>query len=137
MAHRSLCGGGGARLGVIGDAQPRRLDHRNIIGAVTDRERMALPAGATATVEIRDISRADAPAPLLASTTITPTGNQVPLHWIMTFDPAKVAPQASYSVSARINDKAGKLMWVSDTIEPALTRGAPLDFVDVDLVRAK
>ncbi len=118
-------------------AKPSQTVPGTLTGTITYRERMALPEGATATVEIRDVSVADAPAPLLASTTITPTGNQVPLHWIMTFDPAKVAPQASYSVSARINDKAGKLMWVSDTIEPALTRGAPLDFVDVDLVRAK
>ncbi|WP_166430654.1 YbaY family lipoprotein [Polymorphobacter arshaanensis] len=118
-------------------AKPSQTVPGTLTGTITYRERIALPEGATATVEIRDVSRADAPAPLLSSTTITPTGNQVPLHWIMTFDPAKVAPQASYSVSARINDKAGKLMWVSDTIEPALTRGAPADFIDVDLVRAK
>ncbi|MGL4541182.1 MAG: YbaY family lipoprotein [Polymorphobacter sp.] len=117
--------------------RPSQTVPGTLTGTIAYRERLALPEGATATVEIRDVSRADAPAPLLASTTITPTGNQVPLHWILNFDPAKVAPQASYSVSARINDKAGKLLWISDTIEPALTRGAPLDFVDVDLVPVK
>jgi putative lipoprotein len=118
-------------------AKPSQTVPGTVTGTITYRERMALPEGATATVEIRDISRADAPAPVLATTTITPTGNQVPLNWLLTFDPAKIEPQASYSVSARINDKAGKLLWVSDTVEPALTRGAPADFIDVDLVRAK
>lgn len=118
-------------------AKPSQSVPGTVTGTITYRERMALPEGATATVEIRDISRADAPAPVLAKATITPTGNQVPLSWIMTFDPAKIEPQASYSVSARINDKAGKLMWVSDTVEPVLTRGAPADLIDIDLVRAK
>lgn len=118
-------------------AKPSLTVPGTLTGTITYRERMALPEGATATVEVRDISRADTTAPVLATTTITPTGNQVPLHWLMRFDPAKVTPDASYSVSARINDKAGKLLWVSDTVEPALTRGAPADFIDVDLVRAK
>lgn len=118
-------------------ARPSQSVPGTVTGTISYRDRMALPAGATATVEIRDTSLADAAAPLLASTTITPTGNQVPLHWLLRFDPATLAPQASYSVAARITDQAGKLLWVSDSANPALTRGAPADLIDVKLVRAK
>ena len=105
-------------------------------GTIAYRERMALPAGATATVELRDISRADAPAPLLGAATITPQGNQVPLYWLITYDAAKVNPAMRYAVSARITGPDGTLLWVSDTVHPVLTQGGPPSDVDIALVRA-
>src|SRR4051794_33066933 len=33
-------GGGGGGLGVVGDAEAGRLEHRNVVGAVADRERV-------------------------------------------------------------------------------------------------
>jgi len=108
-----------------------------VTGTITYRERIALPEGAVASVELRDISRADTAAPVVATTTITPFRNQVPLNWLMQFDPAKVEASDRYAVSAKISDKSGKLLWVSDTVTPALTRGAPVDFINVNLVAAK
>ncbi|HEX5632928.1 MAG TPA: YbaY family lipoprotein, partial [Gemmatimonadales bacterium] len=49
-----------------------------LTGSVTYRERMALPAGAVVRVELRDVSRADASAALVASQEIRPT-SQVPI----------------------------------------------------------
>ena len=105
-------------------------------GTIAYRERMALPPGATATVELRDTGRADTPAPLLASTAIAPAGNQVPLHWLLGFDPAKIDPRTTYTVSARIAAADGKLLWITDTQHPVLTRGAPADDIDIAVVRA-
>lgn len=107
-----------------------------VTGTIAYRERMALPQGATAKVEIRDISLADAPAPLIGETLITPHGNQVPLAWVISFDPAKIDPAHRYAVSARILGADGALLWVSDTVNPVLTQGGPPSDVEVALVRA-
>ena len=107
-----------------------------VTGTIAYRERMALPEGATAKVEIRDVSLADAPAPLIGETLITPRGNQVPLAWVISFDAAKINPAHRYAVSARIVGADGKLLWVSDTVNPVLTQGGPPTDVEVALIRA-
>jgi putative lipoprotein len=96
------------------------------------RERMALPEGAVLEVELLDISRADAPAVRLASLRLQPQG-QVPIHFTLHYDPALIDERYSYAVSARILHD-GRLLFVSDTIHPVLTRGAG-DTVEVGLVR--
>lgn len=102
-----------------------------LTGSVTYLERMALPAGAVVRVELRDVSRADASAALVASQEIRPT-SQVPIPFELRYDPARIDPRFTYAVSARI-EVDGRLWWISDTAHPVLTRGAP-DSVEV-LVR--
>jgi uncharacterized lipoprotein YbaY len=87
-------------------------------GQVVSRQRAVLPAGSTLTVELRDVARADAPAPLLARTVVKMRGNQMPLWWRLDFPEAKLGPPAQPALSARITDKAGKLIWISDTFTP-------------------
>ncbi len=89
-----------------------------ITGSVLYRQRIALPPDARLAVELRDTALADAPAPLLARADIRPRGNQVPLHFRLDHDPAKVAPHARLALSARITDAAGRLLWISDTFTP-------------------
>jgi putative lipoprotein len=87
-------------------------------GTVAARVRMALPPGALVTVELRDVSRADAPAPLLARTVLKPRGNQLPLWWRLDYVPVKAKAPAQAGLSARITDAAGHLIWISDTFTP-------------------
>jgi putative lipoprotein len=87
-------------------------------GTVAARVRMALPPGALVTVELRDVSRADAPAPLLARTVLKPRGNQLPLWWRLDYVPAKAKAPAQAGLSARVTDAAGHLIWISDTFTP-------------------
>ena len=51
----------------------------------------------------------------------------MPLAWLIKYDPAKISPDATYAVSARFTDAAGKLLFVNNTQVPVLTRGAPND----------
>jgi putative lipoprotein len=87
-------------------------------GNVTAKQRIALAPGAVLTVELRDAARADAAAPLLARTAVTPRGNQMPFWWRLDYDAKKAAHPARPALSARINDAAGKLIWISDTFTP-------------------
>ncbi len=89
-----------------------------VTGVATYSQRIALPPGVRLRVELRDVSRADAAAPLLAASEVLPAGNQVPLHWRLDYAAGKVTPGARLSLSARITDAAGQLLWVSDTFTP-------------------
>jgi putative lipoprotein len=94
-----------------------------VTGNVTYRERIALPPGATVTVRLQDVSRADAPAEVLAEQVIVPT-TQVPIPFALQYDPARIDARHRYSVGARI-EVDGKLWFVSDTHNGVLTEGGP------------
>lgn len=93
-----------------------------ITGTATYRERIALPPGAVLEVELRDTSRADAPAPLIAGARIETTG-QAPIPFTLRFDPARIDPRGRYSVSARLS-AGGQLRFRSESAYPVLTHGA-------------
>jgi putative lipoprotein len=114
--------------------KPATITPGTLTGTTGYRTRNALPKGTVVTVELRDVSRADAPAPIVASTKMVTTGNQVPLSWLIKYDPRKIDPAMTYAVTARFTDAAGKLVYTNDTQVPVLTRGAPADDVDLPVV---
>jgi putative lipoprotein len=94
-----------------------------ISGTVAYRERMALPPGSEAIVQLLDTSRADAPAIVVAEQRIAIAG-QVPVSYQLDYDAVTINPRNSYTVSARIVD-GSKLLFITDTATPAITRGSP------------
>ena len=107
-----------------------------LTGTVVYRERIALPPEAVVRVTLEDVSRADAPAVVLAEQTIRPDGRQVPIPFALAFDSAGVDPQGRYVVRAVISDADGRLRWTSDTAHPVLTDDAPSADVQVRVRRA-
>ncbi len=105
-------------------------------GTLAKLDRMALPAGTRAKVLLVDAARADAPSVEIASTILTTTGNQVPLHFILTYDPEKIGPQARPMLQARFETLGGQLLYITDTANPVLEDGQPQPPVDLTLVRA-
>ena len=84
-------------------------------GTALYRQRIALPADARLAVRISDVSRMDVAAPVVAATQIATEGKQVPLAFSLSYDRGKIDARGRYSVSARIVDGAGKLIWITDT----------------------
>ena len=103
-----------------------------LVGTLTYRERIALPPGSEALVELRDVSRADAPSTTIAEQRIA-IGGQVPIHFRLDYDAAVLDPKHTYAVSARITN-GGRLLFISDTMTQVITRGNPLE---ADLVLKK
>ena len=101
-----------------------------LTGSVVYRQRIALDPAAEVTVTLQDVSRVDAPAVPLASTTFKAEGRQVPLPFSLTYEPARIDERMTYSLAARIQ-KDGELLWSTDAHVPVLTRGAPRDSVAV------
>ena len=107
-------------------------DGASVSGTVTYRERIALSPGAKLVVEIRDVSYADAAAPLIASQTISDPG-QVPIEFEVAYDSDDIDSRNVYSVSARIIESDGRLAFTNDTAHEVITRGNPKK-VDMVLV---
>lgn len=103
-------------------------------GTVTYRERMMLRPDAFVTVRLQDVSRQDVPALLLAEQNIKAQGKAVPIPFTLEYDPARIDERYTYSVRAEIRDGMGQLLFTTDTLHPVLTRGAPMDNVEIVLV---
>ena len=97
-----------------------------VTGIVTYRERIALPPDATVVVTLEDVSLADAPSTVIAGDIIHTSGQQVPIPYSVTYDPADIVPQNRYVVRAQIFYD-GDLSWTSTTAYPVITQDNPTD----------
>lgn len=104
----------------------------SISGTVTYLQRIALPQGATLTVELVDISLADAPAVTLGAYSSQPD-TQVPLPFTVTYNSADIIDNHTYALQAEIRDAQGKLWFRNTTTFLVLTNGQPSDNVEIVL----
>jgi len=95
----------------------------SVVGTVSYRHRIALPADAVVTVSLQDTTLADAAARTIGETKIETKGAQVPIPFRIDYDPAGIDPSHAYSVRATIK-AGGDLLFTSTTNYPVLTRGA-------------
>lgn len=100
-------------VGVMAFPPAPSAAEKTVSGEVLYRERIALPPNAVLTVEIADVSLADAPAAIVGRQVVDPAG-QVPIKFAISFDPAVVRPNMEYALQARItvNDT---LWFINDT----------------------
>jgi putative lipoprotein len=111
---------GGAPLAGIWE----RRTFAALAGTITYVQRVALTPEAIVQIELKDVSRADLDAPVIAKQILRPAGKQVPLPFSLDYDPADIQPGRAYALTARITDR-GQLAFVTDTKVPVLTGGAP------------
>ncbi len=106
-----------------------------LTGAVAYRERMSLPKDATITVRLLDVSKADAPAAVLANQVIVPE-TQVPVEFSLEYESAEVEARASYAVDAAVQ-VGDRLLFRSTEYYPVLTHGGPTENVEIELERVR
>ncbi|EDX81492.1 MAG: YbaY family lipoprotein [Phenylobacterium sp.] len=99
------------------------------------RERIMLPPGHVLTVRVEDVSRADAPALVLAEASEPLTGAR-PYRVSLGLPTAQIDPRHAYAARAEIRDAAGALVFVTDTRHAVLTQGAPA-FAEIVLKSAR
>lgn len=104
-----------------------------ITGVIVYGDGAALPAGATLTVELRDVSLADAPSVVMGRQVI-PAPGPSPVEYRVEYRAADIEGWRDYAVSARIESAGGKLLFINDTVHPAFDAGVGDDRVDVELV---
>jgi len=106
----------------------------SVTGTVTYRERIALPSDATIQVQIQDVSLADAPAQVIGDITIPADGKQVPIPYEVKYNLDEIQDNHTYSMLVRIEDSGEKLLFISDTHTPVITRGNPTQDVEIVVV---
>ncbi len=93
-----------------------------ITGTASYRERIAVPRSAVFEATLEDVSRADAPATVVARQRLSPAGSP-PYTVRIPYNPARIQASRRYVVRATL--WAGSTMrWTTDTVVPVLTRGA-------------
>jgi putative lipoprotein len=93
-----------------------------IRGTATYRERMALPEGARLEVDLLDVSKADAAAARVTGATYA-IRHDVPIGFLLPYDPAAIDPAHRYALTARIF-AGDALLFRSEGTTPVLTQGA-------------
>lgn len=106
-------------------------DAASITGDVTYFQRIALPEDAIATVQLQDVSRMDVSADVLGEQVIVTDGKQVPFPYDVEYDSNDIINNHTYSMSARITDSQGNLLFISDTVNPVITNGNPTSGVEI------
>ena len=92
---------------------------------VTYRERILLPPGHVLTVDVEDVTRADAPALILSEHREALDGRAPPYRATLSFPSSLIDQRHTYVVRAEIRDPAGALRFTTDTRHTVLTNGAP------------
>ncbi len=115
--------------GAAAPSTPASSESATLTGTVTYLQRIALREGAVVTVQLVDVSLADAPATVLAKQTITTT-SQVPIPFTLDYNSADIQANHRYAVQARI-EVDGQLEWITTTNHAVLTNGAPTDTIEV------
>ncbi len=105
-----------------------------VTGTVTYLPRIAMPPGAVLEVSLVDVSRADAPAIVLASQSTVFGERQVPIPFELVYNPDQIDPRFSYAVQARILVD-GQLRFINTSHFGVITQGHPTEIeVQVDPV---
>lgn len=107
---------------------------REVTGYVYHRERIALPPNAIVHVQLLDVTRANAPALLIAEQKIS-NGQQVPFFFDLRYDPKKIDPKRAYAVYATISVE-GEIWFANGTGHRVITQGKP-NSVDILVERVR
>ncbi|MBE2222010.1 MAG: META domain-containing protein [Anaerolineae bacterium] len=105
-----------------------------VTGEIVYKERIALPDDATVTVQIQDISLADAPATVIGEQSYLTEGQQVPLPFVVAYDSAAIEENHSYGLSIRITAADETLLFTNDTVIPVITNGNPTSDIVANVI---
>jgi putative lipoprotein len=101
------------------------LGYRPIVaGTVSYLEKIALPSDAMITVQLQDVSIADAPATVIGETIITEF-DEIPIPFAVSYDPEVIDTRNTYALQVRITDGEGNLLFINTTSYPVITQGNP------------
>ncbi|NTU78537.1 MAG: LPXTG cell wall anchor domain-containing protein [Chloroflexales bacterium] len=105
-----------------------------VTGTVIYLERILPPPTAKVNVQLQEVSRADAPATVLAEQSIDTAGKGPPYAFSLSYDPAQIVDRGRYIVRAEIRD-GEQLLFTTTTSYPVITQGNPTSDVEVRVER--
>jgi putative lipoprotein len=110
----------------------------SVSGTVILPEGATLPADALVRVELLDISRADAPATVIAVQELSAAGlADAGIPFAVEYDPASILEESVYSLGVRIEDAAGAPLFVAGTVVPVITGGNPTEGLEIPVIQVE
>lgn len=119
------------------EGEAEEEDVTGVTGTVTYLEHIALPGDAVVTVQIINLSLADASAQVLGEQIIEADDRQVPIPYKVPYSPEEINENLLYGVSARIESSEGTLLFINDTNTLVITNDNPTDEVEIVTVQVK
>lgn len=119
------------------EGEAEEEDGTGVTGTVTYLERIALPGDAVVTVQIINLSLADASAEVLGEQIIEADDRQVPIPYKVPYSPEEIDENLLYGVSARIESSEGTLLFINDTNTLVITKDNPSEEVEIVTVQVK
>lgn len=127
-----LPAGGGVLL--FRDASAPSPGEASVSGMITNQEGTTIPEGATVSVQIQDTSLADAPAEVIGEQVIS-DATGFPISYEVSYDPGQIQENLQYTMSARITDSDGSLLFINDTAILVITRDNPTEDVEIPVIQ--
>jgi putative lipoprotein len=116
-----------------GGNAPAESAEASLTGTVSYRERMALPPDAKVEVRLEDVSRADAPASVIAEQRIDTEGRQLPIPFDLRYARDRIEPNHRYALRAEIRGADGALLFATATQHAVLTEGAASENIAIQM----
>lgn len=114
---------------------PDELDAA-VSGTIRYQKSCQLPAGSKLSIRLLgNVNLADAPTPIIAETEIVDPGPS-PVEFELKYDSSDIETWVAYSLSGRIEDPGGRLLFVTDTVYEVITRGQP-NRINLPLVKVR
>lgn len=110
-----------ALLLILAAVAASRAQETVVTGTLTYRERIALPATAVVDLTLEDVSRADRPDRVVASTELVGVG-QPPIRFSLPYESSRIDASGRYAIRARILD-GGRVLFETAHNALVLTQG--------------
>jgi uncharacterized lipoprotein YbaY len=104
-----------------------------LTGVITHPHYMTLPVGTVMTVQIVETTQ-DGSGRKIAEQVIQDQEIGIPRPFIVVYEQGKINQQQAYSISVRIEDSTGKLIYTSEKEIPVITYGNPTKDIDISVV---
>jgi heat shock protein HslJ len=103
-----------------------------VAGTLSLPEGVSFPFDGTVTVQVLNVSLSNAPSVVIGEQVRSLAKLAIPIHWVVSYDPADVDDEQHYAVIASVRDADGRIVLTTTESVPVLH--APHPSVGVDLV---
>src|SRR5262245_30451671 len=117
---------------LVAEEKPEKA---KLTGTVECKDRGEFTPETVARITIEDVSVADAPAKVIAETTVKDL-KAFPIPFVIEYDPAAIKPRARYALRVRI-ETGKRLDFINDTSIPVLSNSAPAKDVKAPVIKVK
>lgn len=115
-----------------GDSSTDATELSTVRGVVLSDQPVSLDADSELLIRLSDVSLQDVAAPVI-SEVILSGPRELPVPFVLPYDPAEIGEGRTYSVGARI-ERGTTLLYISTTSNPVITNGTERTTVEVEQV---